>query len=91
MVWQKYLVQYIGLVNEIEPDAVVVTGDLITGGYRYAHRIATILSHVRAPLGCICTFGNHDYSFYGKSAPIEFVLPQRRFENLPPVRYRSWV
>jgi predicted MPP superfamily phosphohydrolase len=71
VVWQKYLVQYIGLVNEMKPDCVVVTGDLITGGYRYAHRIATILSHVHAPLGCICTFGNHDYSIYGKSAPAE--------------------
>ncbi len=71
VVWQKYLVQYIGLINELKPDVVVVTGDLITGGYRYAHRIATILSHLRAPLGIICTFGNHDYSIYGKSKPIE--------------------
>lgn len=71
VVWQKYLVQYVGLVNELEPDVVMVTGDLITGGYRYAHRVATILSHIKAPLGCICTFGNHDYSIYGKSAPAE--------------------
>lgn len=71
VVWQKYLVQYVGMVNELKPDCVVVTGDLITGGYRYAHRIATILSHLHAPMGTICTFGNHDYSIYGKSAPQE--------------------
>ena len=53
VVWQRYLVQFIGWVNELEPDMVVVTGDLITGGYRFAHRIATILSHVRAPHGCV--------------------------------------
>ena len=35
-------------VNDLKPDMVVVTGDLITGGYRYAHRIATILSHLKA-------------------------------------------
>ena len=67
VVWQRYLVQYVKWVNELEPDIVVVTGDLITGGYRFAHRIATILSHIHAPHGVVCTFGNHDYSIYGKN------------------------
>jgi uncharacterized protein len=71
VVWRRYIIQYLEWVNEIEPDIVVVTGDLITGGYRYAHRIATILSHLKAPRGVICTFGNHDYSIYGKTAPAE--------------------
>lgn len=71
VVWRRYIIQYLEWVNEIEPDVVVVTGDLITGGYRYAHRIATILSHLKAPRGVICTFGNHDYSIYGKTAPAE--------------------
>jgi hypothetical protein len=71
VVWRRYIIQYIEWVNEIAPDIVVVTGDLITGGYRYAHRIATILSHLNAPRGVICTFGNHDYSIYGKTAPAE--------------------
>jgi len=60
VVWERYLLQFIGWVNDLKPDVVVVTGDLITGGYKYAHRIATILSHVHAPRGVICTFGNHD-------------------------------
>ena len=34
---------------------------------RYAHRIATILSHLHATRAVICTFGNHDYSMFGKS------------------------
>jgi predicted MPP superfamily phosphohydrolase len=71
VVWQRYLVQYLRWVNELEPDLVVVTGDLITGGYRFAHRIATILSHLRAKDGVICTFGNHDYSMYGKNGSLE--------------------
>jgi uncharacterized protein len=71
MVWQRYIVQYIRWVNELEPDLIVITGDLITGGYRYATRIATILSHLNAPHGVICTFGNHDYSIYGKTRPAE--------------------
>lgn len=67
VVWQRYLIQYLTWVNELKPDVVVVTGDLITGGYRFAHRIATILSHLKAPHGVICTLGNHDYSIYGKN------------------------
>src|SRR3712207_9143042 len=51
VVWQRYLIQFLVWVNEIEPDVVVVTGDLITGGYRYAHRIATILSHLKTKHG----------------------------------------
>jgi len=67
VVWQRYLLQYLAWVNAMEPDVVVVTGDLITGGYRFAHRIATILSHLKAKDSVICTFGNHDYSIYGKN------------------------
>jgi predicted MPP superfamily phosphohydrolase len=66
VVWRKYLIQFMDWVNELKPELVVVTGDLITGGYRYADRIATLLSHVKAPHGVVCTFGNHDYSIYGK-------------------------
>lgn len=71
VVGQRYLVQFIRWVNDLKPDLVVITGDLITGGYRYAHRVATILSHLRATHGVICTFGNHDYSVYGRSHPGE--------------------
>jgi hypothetical protein len=67
VVWQRYLVQYILWINEMEPDLIVVTGDLITGGYRFAHRVATVLSHLKARHGVLCTFGNHDYSIYGRN------------------------
>ncbi len=67
VVWQRYLIQYLAWVNELEPDLVVITGDLITGGYRFAHRVATILSHLKAKDGVICTLGNHDYSIYGRN------------------------
>jgi predicted MPP superfamily phosphohydrolase len=66
VVWQRYLIQYLRWVNEIEPALVVVTGDLITGGYRFAPRVATLLSHIKSTHGVVCTFGNHDYSIYGK-------------------------
>ncbi len=71
MVWQRYLVQFVRWVNDLEPDLVVITGDLITGGYRYAQRVAKILHHIQARHGVICTFGNHDYSIYGRHLTAE--------------------
>jgi predicted MPP superfamily phosphohydrolase len=71
VVWQKYLEQYLAWVNNLRPDLVVVTGDLITGGYRYAQKVSRILSSLQAPHGVICTLGNHDYSIYGKKVETE--------------------
>jgi uncharacterized protein len=71
VVWQRYLVQFVHWVNELKPDIVVVTGDLITGGYRFAPRVAKILSHLKTTHGVICTLGNHDYSIYGKASEAE--------------------
>jgi len=66
VVWARYLGQHVRWVNELEPDLVVVTGDLITGGYRFAHRVATLLSHLKTRHGVVCTLGNHDYGMYGR-------------------------
>lgn len=71
VVWKRYLQQLLDWVSDLEPDMVVVTGDLITGGYRYAPRIAAMLARIKCPLGVVCTFGNHDYSWYGKAQVIE--------------------
>lgn len=66
VVWRRYLGQFVQWINELDPQMVVVTGDLITGGYHFANRIATLLSHLHPSHGVVCTFGNHDYSIYGK-------------------------
>jgi predicted MPP superfamily phosphohydrolase len=71
VVWQRYLAQYMSWISDLEPDIVTVTGDLITGGYRYAHRVATILSRIKASQAVICILGNHDYSIYGRNHPEE--------------------
>lgn len=69
MVWRRYLEQFVGWVNDFEPDLVVVTGDLITGGYFWSGRVAHILKHLKATHGVVCTLGNHDYSMFGKRMP----------------------
>jgi uncharacterized protein len=71
MVWSQYLRQFVEWVNVLKPDLVVVTGDLVTGGYRWSRKIAQILEHFRSTHGTICTFGNHDYSLYGRRRVIE--------------------
>jgi predicted MPP superfamily phosphohydrolase len=79
VVWPTYLAHYIRWVNELQPQLVVITGDIITGGYRYAALASAVLSRLEAPLGVICTLGNHDYGFYGKHAPAE---GERRADHL---------
>jgi predicted MPP superfamily phosphohydrolase len=71
VVWARYLLQHVRWINDLAPDLIVVTGDLITGGYQFAHRVATILSHLHARHGVICTLGNHDYSIYGRNLSAE--------------------
>lgn len=96
VVWAKYLLQMIRYVNDLEPDLVVVTGDLITGGYRYAHRVATILAHLKAKDGVINTLGNHDYSIYGKNGNPEgkrradYLAKCLRDRGLTVLRNQTW-
>lgn len=71
VVWKRYIEQYLEFVNELAPDVVVITGDLITGGYRYARKVAKVLRRLEAPLGVVVTFGNHDYSMWGKRSPAQ--------------------
>jgi predicted MPP superfamily phosphohydrolase len=66
VVFKRYLAQYVEFINELKADLVVVTGDLITGGYRYARRISGILGKLEASSGVICTLGNHDYGMHGR-------------------------
>lgn len=78
-VWSAYLKQQLDRVNELRPDVIVVTGDLISGGYRWLDRVAGLLARLEAPRGVICTFGNHDYSMWGK---IDVNEARRRADRL---------
>ena len=71
VVTRDYLTRYVEWVNELQPDVVVITGDLVTGGYRFAGRLPSVLKHIRARHGVLCTFGNHDYSMLAKMLPAE--------------------
>ncbi len=58
-----YLRKCMDRISGLDPDLVVVTGDLITGGLR--DEIATVvgtLSRLRLRDGLLVSLGNHDYS-----------------------------
>ncbi len=67
VVSRRYLSQFVAYINRLKPDLVAVTGDLVTGGYRYNRNVAGLLAKVQSRLGTVVTFGNHDYSIHGKN------------------------
>ena len=84
VVWKGYLRQQLRHVADLRPDVLVVTGDLVTGGYRYAAFAAELLAELdpRPPLGVLCTLGNHDYSMHGKRSPREADRRARHFAKV---------
>ena len=68
VVWKGFLREQMRHAAGLRPDLIVVTGDLITGGYRYARLAADLLKSVSPmpPHGILSTLGNHDYSMHGK-------------------------
>ena len=51
------------LINEQEPDVVLVAGDIFTSSYaalREPEKHAEALSEIRAPMGVYAVYGNHD-------------------------------
>ncbi len=64
IVLERYLREVIRHVNEQEPDFVVITGDLITGGTLYARRVAGVLAGLKANDARVACLGNHDFGIY---------------------------
>jgi hypothetical protein len=84
VVWRGFLAEQLRHVADLKPDLLVVTGDLITGGYRYARLAADLLAHIepRPPHGIICTLGNHDYSLRGKRSVLEAARRGKYFQKV---------
>ena len=84
VVWRGFLSEQLRHVADLKPDLLVVTGDLITGGYRYARLAADLLAHMepRPPHGILCILGNHDYSLHGKRSYLEATRRARYFRKV---------
>lgn len=55
--------KFVRLVNEQNPDLVLIAGDLIDGHIEpvEADRLEEVLREIRAPLGVFSSLGNHEY------------------------------
>ncbi|CUS80272.1 hypothetical protein JGI20_00033 [Candidatus Kryptobacter tengchongensis] len=53
--------RYINLVNSLEPDIVVFTGDLVTYGTEHIPVAVEMLSRIKSKFGIYSCVGDHDY------------------------------
>lgn len=60
-VTEEHLLKAVQMTNELKPDAIVLTGDLVNSSWRYIEPCAEIISRFQAPLGVYAVLGNHDY------------------------------
>jgi hypothetical protein len=59
------------LINELKPDMVFFTGDLVNFATNETEGFEEILSEIKAPLGVYAVLGNHDYGDYSSWNSIE--------------------
>lgn len=65
LVREKHLRRYVEMVNDMDVDFAVVTGDFITtGSRRHARDVARALSHLRVSTAVVACLGNHDYGLW---------------------------
>ncbi len=57
----RKLKRYIKKVNQLKPDVVFFTGDLVTSGEKYIEQGAEMLSNIQARYGVYACLGDHDY------------------------------
>ncbi len=60
-VLQRYLRRCVDLINSLDVDFVVITGDFIGGRRRQARLIADILGDLEPSIATVACLGNHDY------------------------------
>ncbi|MCF6171828.1 MAG: metallophosphoesterase [Bacteroidales bacterium] len=61
---RKALQQAVDLINEMNPDIVLFTGDLVNYATKEAFRFEEILKNISASKGVFAILGNHDYGDY---------------------------
>ncbi len=66
----KALKDFVKKVNDLHPDIVAVTGDIVTLSSNELQAYIPILKQIQAKEGIFVVLGNHDYSRYGFYANI---------------------
>ena len=60
----NYLKKIVTKLNEIEPDMLVCTGDMINISAKEVEGLDGLFASINAPLGRYAVMGNHDYGYY---------------------------
>lgn len=64
----EQLAKLVAKINELNPDLIVFTGDLLDDPRHFTEKkrtIITLLQQLEAPLGKFAVYGNHDHGGYG--------------------------
>lgn len=59
---------WVRTANELDADAIALTGDYVTNGVAFHEQIADVLLRLRAKDGVFAVLGNHDY--FGEGEPM---------------------
>jgi len=62
----EYIKRVVRMANELEPDLILFTGDMVHNFSEETDPFTEILKELEAPLGKYAILGNHDYGFYYK-------------------------
>ena len=62
---EKYFEQAVLKINELKPDLIFFTGDLVNNEAVEAERFVPTFKKLKAKLGVYSVLGNHDYGDYG--------------------------
>jgi len=74
---EKPLEQAVEMINDMNPDLVLFTGDLVNFATKEAFRFEDTLSKIKSRLGIYVTLGNHDYGDY-----VNWSSPEAKQENM---------
>ena len=65
------IMKAVEMINELEPDYVFFTGDMVNNHAKEAVPWVEVFSKINASQGKYSVFGNHDYADYGNLTPEE--------------------
>lgn len=87
----KRLGNYISLVNQQNPDLVVIGGDVITSGPQYIDTAAAFLGQIKSRYGVYTCLGDHDHWAYRQDIQrsIHEVTASLAKKNVPMINNRN--
>ncbi len=86
---KKPLQQAVNMINELKPDIIFFTGDLVNYATFEAFDFEGVLSELKASYGIFATLGNHDYGNY-TSWPSEKAKEQNMTELYDYYKRLGW-